>query len=95
MSTLSWRKVNHSARNGWKAWATDLDPDAPMPTYYRIIQLRPNFPERRVELVNCKTCGGDVIPVGTVSCFDTAKAKAQADYAKRLARQSRKLDKSS
>lgn len=84
-TVLTWRKQNGSARNGWKAWATALDPEASMPPYYRIIQLRPGFPERRVELL--KPCGGDTIPICTVSCFADAKTWAQSDYEKRLNQQ--------
>lgn len=88
---LKWHKLNGSARNGWRAWAIELDPTAPMPSYYRITQARPNFPERHVDLNVYASSSWGPIPICTVTSFEDAKARAQKDYDQRIKRQIEEL----
>jgi hypothetical protein len=90
--TLIWhREYRPGGRKrvvtGVKAWATDLDPEASLPPYYRIERVSENQSLRRVLLINCRVCGGDRVKIDLADDLKAAKGVAQADYDKRLAEQ--------
>jgi hypothetical protein len=88
--TLRWHRGIENSTGGTetRAWATELDPSATMPPYYRIAQIQRSQPVRMVELINCVTCGGDRIEVCVESNLAAAKIAARNDYDERLAQQS-------
>lgn len=85
MNVLNWHRAGPGIS---RAWAPALNPDAVMPPYYEIELIVPSRSYYRINLVQCKTCGGHRELIDAVKSSSTAKTRVQADYDKRIAQQS-------
>lgn len=73
---------------GWRAWATELYPDDPMPPYYQLTKVATNQAVRTIALFRPRGKYGDKrAEIGIAGNLAEAKAKAQEDYERRQVRE--------